>query len=422
MPDGTIDVDHQAPDFIASRHRRYAELRERCPVVFNRHYGGFWMVTDYESVATVARDNETFAHKYEPDADDGISYHGICGIPRPRYVPRMGVSEIDGPEHADLRRVLNPYVTPRVIERQRPRMEAVSAWFLDQIIEVGAADLVLDYATPVPAVLTLELMGMESSNWKHYADFFHATSSYEPGDARFRSAVARRDDMWAELAGFAAFRRANPSDDVTTALVTAVIDGRPLTDDEITGIMWNLVAGGLDTTTSLVSWGLHHLGTHPEQRARLIEDPGLIGAAVEEFLRYYSPSETLTRTATRDVELGGRHIRRGDVVFISWVAANHDPSVFDGAHEVCIDRAVNKHLAFGLGGHRCIGSSIARIESQLMLGDVLARIGDYEIDTEGFKPYPGNLLMTGVVSMPVSFTPRARLGAADPFGRQRPSG
>ena len=138
---------------------------------------------------------------------------------------------------------------------------------------------------------------------------------------------------------------------------------------------------------------------------------------MEEFLRYYSPSETLTRTATRDVELGGREIRRGDVVFISWVAANHDPSVFDGAEEVLIDRAVNKHLAFGLGGHRCIGSSIARIESQLMLGDVLARIGDYEIDAESFKPYPGNLLMTGVVSMPVSFTPRARLGAADPFGR-----
>ena len=138
---------------------------------------------------------------------------------------------------------------------------------------------------------------------------------------------------------------------------------------------------------------------------------------MEEFLRYYSPSETLTRTATRDVELGGRHIRRGDVVFVSWVAANHDPSVFDGADEVCIDRAVNKHLAFGLGGHRCIGSSIARIESQLMLGDVLARIGDYEIDTEAFKPYPGNLLMTGVVSMPVGFMPRARLGAADPFDR-----
>ena len=229
--------------------------------------------------------------------------------------------------------------------------------------------------------------------------------------------MARRDDMWAELAGFAAYRRDSPADDVTTALVNATTGGRLLRDDEVTGIMWNLVAGGLDTTTSLVSWGLHYLGTHPRDRARLIEDPDLIGAAVEEFLRFYSPSETLTRTATRDVDLGGRRIRRGDVVFISWVAANHDPSVFDGADDVRIDRAVNKHLAFGLGGHRCIGSSIARIESQLMLADVLARIGDYEIDPDGFTPYPGNLLMTGVVSMPVTFTPSAPSGTGDPFGR-----
>ena len=418
----TIDIDHQAAGFVADRHRRYAELRDSCPVVFNEHHGGFWMVTDYESVAAVARDNETFAHKYEPDSDDGISYHGICGIPRPPYVPRMGVSEIDGPEHADLRRLLNPHMTPKAVERNRPRMEAVSQWFLDEIVESGAADLVLDYATPVPAVLTLELMGMASSNWKHYADFFHATASYEPSDERFRRAVARRGEMWAELRDFAAFRRANPADDVTTALVTAPISGRLLDDDEVTGIMWNLVAGGLDTTTSLVSWGLHHLGGHPDDRARLIDDPGGIGAAVEEFLRYYSPSETLTRTATRDVELGDRQIRRGDVVFISWVSANHDPSVFEAPGEVRIDRVVNKHLAFGLGGHRCIGSSIARIESELMLRDVLARVGDYQIDSEGFKPYPGNLLMTGVVSMPVTFTPGARSGVPDPLAGQRPSG
>ncbi|MCQ3811694.1 MAG: cytochrome P450 [Acidimicrobiia bacterium] len=411
----TVDIDHQTPEFIADRHSRYDELRERCPVVFNEHYGGFWMVTDYESVAQVARDNETFAHKYEPDAPDGISYMGICGVPRPSYIPRQGVSEIDGPEHADLRRVLNPLMTINAVESTRPRMEAVSAWFIDEIVESGEADLVLDYATPVPAVLTLEMMGMVSSNWQHYADFFHATSSYEPTDERYLSAIAHQPDMWGELRDFAQFRREHPADDVTTALVSSPLDGRMLSDDEITAIMWNLVAGGLDTTTSLVSWGLHHLGTHPEDRDRLIEAPSLIPAAVEEFLRHYSPSETLTRTATRDVELGGRQIRRGDLVFISWVSANHDPAAFEDADHVRIDRAVNKHLAFGLGGHRCIGSSIARIESELMLRDVLARIGDYEIDIDGFKPYPGNLLMTGVVSMPVMFTPGVRSGAADPF-------
>ena len=410
-----VDFDHQTPEFVADRHSRYHELRERSPVVFNEHYGGFWMVTDYESVAQVARDNETFAHKYEPDAPDGISYMGICGVPRPSYIPRQGVSEIDGPEHADLRRVLNPLMTINAVESTRPRMEAVSAWFIDEMVESGEADLVLDYATPVPAVLTLEMMGMVSSNWEHYADFFHATSSYEPTDERYLSAIAHQPDMWGELRDFAQFRRENPADDVTTALVSSPLDGRLLNDDEITAIMWNLVAGGLDTTTSLVSWGLHHLGTHPDDRARLIENPSLIPAAVEEFLRFYSPSETLTRTATRDVDLGGRQVKRGDIVLISWVTANHDPAVFDDPGEIRIERQANKHLAFGLGGHRCIGSSIARIESEFMLRDVLARIGDYEIDLDGFKPYPGNLLLTGVVSMPATFTPKARSGATDPF-------
>ncbi|MEC9449436.1 MAG: cytochrome P450, partial [Actinomycetota bacterium] len=134
---GIVDIDHQHPDFVANRHGRYEELRARCPVVYNTAYGGFWLVTDYESVATVARDNETFAHRFDPKADDGISYQGICGIPRPKGTPRMGVSEIDGPDHADLRRVLNPHMSPQRVEQLRPRMEQISTWFLDEVIEAG---------------------------------------------------------------------------------------------------------------------------------------------------------------------------------------------------------------------------------------------------------------------------------------------
>ena len=413
---GTVDIDHQHPDFIANRHSRYGEMRARCPVVYNTAYGGFWLVTDYESVAAVARDNETFAHRFAPNADDGISYQGICGIPRPKGTPRMGVSEIDGPDHADLRRVLNPHMSPQRVEQLRPRMEKISTWFLDEVIEAGRADLVLDYATPVPAVLTLESMGMPAENWDYYAEFFHASASYERADPKHIAAVGRWQDMWDELVGFARFRRRNPSEDITTTLVTCEIAGRPLTDSEVGGIMWNLVAGGLDTTTSLVSWGLHHLGTVPDARNRLLADPTLVPGAVEEFLRFYSPSETLTRTATRDVELGGRRIARGDVVMISWVSANHDPAVFEQADEIVLDRAANRHLAFGLGGHRCIGAQIARIEAEVMFRDVLHRIPDYVIDEDLFRPYPGNLLMTGVVSMPVVFTAGRRQGGTDPLG------
>ena len=413
---GIVDIDHQHPDFVANRHGRYEELRAQCPVVYNTAYGGFWLVTDYESVATVARDNETFAHRFDLKADDGISYQGICGIPRPKGTPRMGVSEIDGPDHADLRRVLNPHMSPQRVEQLRPRMEQISTWFLDEVIEAGRADLVIDYATPVPAVLTLESMGMPAENWDHYAEFFHASASYERTDPKRIDAAGRWQDMWDELVGFARFRRRNPSDDITTTLVTCEIAGRPLTDSEVGGIMWNLVAGGLDTTTSLVSWGLHHLGTVPDARNRLLADPTLVPSAVEEFLRFYSPSETLTRTATRDVELGGRQIARGDVVMISWVSANHDPQAFEQADEIVLDRTANRHLAFGLGGHRCIGAPVARMEAEVMFRDVLHRIPDYVIDEDLFRPYPGNLLMTGVVSMPVVFTAGRRHGGNDPLG------
>jgi len=413
--DGTVDVDHQTPEFLAHRHTHYAELRDRCPVAHNPRHGGFWMVTDYESVAQVARDNETFAHQYVPDlgpdaGPDGIAYQGICGIPRPAGTPRQGISEYDGTHHADLRRALNPHVMPARVAELRPRTEELCERFIDAVLAAGQCDLVADYCTPVPAIITLEMMGMPSDNWRHYADFFHATSSHRRDDPEFAAAVAHWTDMWDEIFAFAELRRTDPADDITTTLVQCEVDGRPLSDEEVGNAMWNLVAGGLDTTSSLVAWGLHHLGTHPDERDALAASPVDIPAAVEEFLRHYSPSETLTRTATRDVELGGRPVKRGDVVFISWVSANHDEAVFDDPDRIRFDRGVNKHLSFGLGGHRCIGSHLARMEAEVMLSHVLTRMPDFEVDEPRFRPNPPNILMTGVASMPVRFTPGSPLG------------
>jgi cytochrome P450 len=401
--EGTVDIDQHSAEFLAHRHERYADLRGRCPVVWNENRRGFWMVTDYESVAAVARDNETFAHRFEPEPEpDGFQYLGILGSPRPRGALRQGVSEIDGTEHADVRRVINPFLVPREVDRLRERTRHLSDQFLEPIAAAGAGDLIFDFASPVPAIITLELMGMSSGNWKHFADFFHATTSYLPGSDELNETLAHGGDMMAELLDHAAARRRDPGDDITSALVTATVDGKPLSDLDVGNIMWNLVAGGIDTTTSLVGWGLHHLGTHPADRDRLAADRSLIPGAVEEFLRFYSPNETLTRTATRDVELGGKAIRRGDVVMISWVAANHDPAAFDRPDEIVIDRPVNKHLAFGLGGHRCIGSSLARMEAEVMVAAVLDRIPAYVIDEVAFTPAPPNVMVTTVVSMPVT--------------------
>lgn len=401
--DDHVDLDHHSAAFLANRHEHYAELRRACPVVWNERYG-YWLVTDYESVAAVARDAETFSHTFAPE--EGLQ--GICGVPRSSAIPRQGVSEIDGASHADLRRVLNPYFAPHEVARRRPRAQELAARFLDEVIESGEADLVGDYATPIPAVLTLEMMGMPSDNWRHYAEFFHASSSYDRRSPEFTAAAGRWPEMMAELVGFARQRRAAPGDDITSALVTSPLDGRVPTDDEVGNIMWNLVAGGIDTTTSLTSWALHQLGTDTDARGHLQADRSLLPTAIEEYLRRYSPNETLTRTATQDVELGGRRIARGDVVMISWVSANHDESVFDRADDVVLDRAPNKHIAFGAGRHRCIGAHLARMETEVMLTEVLDRIPDYVVDIDRFRPAPGNVLMNTVVSMPVTFTPGRR--------------
>lgn len=404
--DCTVDIDLHSPAFIADRHRRYAELRQGCPVAWNVDHEGLWIVTDYDSVAQVARDNETFAHRYEAEPEpDGFQYRGILGVPRPPGAMRQGVSEIDGPEHADLRRVLNPFLTPHRVDDLRVRTATLAHELIDGFIGSGQADLVHDFATPLPAVLTLEMMGMPSDNWKHFADFFHAATSYSPRSPEFKAAAARWPDMMAEILEHAELRRRDPANDITTALVSTPIDGHLLEDADVGNVMWNLVAGGIDTTTSLVAWGLHHLGTHAENRDRLLADRSLVPLAVEEFLRHFCPSESLTRTATRDVELNGASIKRGDLVMISWVSANHDEQMFENAGDIVIDREVNRHLAFGLGGHRCIGSNLARMEAEVMIDAVLDRIPRYEVDEDRFVPSPGNILVSSVVSMPVTFPP-----------------
>jgi cytochrome P450 len=410
----TVDFDHHDRAWHADRAERWRELR-RCPVGFNERYGGFWVVSGYDEVAAVSRDGETFSSRHAPEPEDGIRYLGIAGIPRGKAIPTSGIAEVEGPTHTALRRVMNPFLVPNAVARMRPLMQAATTWFLDQRIERGAMDLVLDLANPVPAILTMALVGLPLDDWKAYADLFHGTIAHRPGDPEFDRAVANVPVMLARLGEVAAERRAHPGDDVLSALVQADVDGRRLTDGEVQSVLWNLVGGGLDTTTSLTSLSLHHLDAHPELRAQLIDHPELIGAATEELLRFFSVNETLTRTITRDTELGGQQLRRGEHLMLSWLSANRDESVFDRADEVVLDRAANPHLAFGVGPHRCIGMHMARTMFQVLITEVLTRIPDYAVDREATRFYAGNPELNGVVTMPATFTPGPRTGP-----RERP--
>jgi cytochrome P450 len=415
----TVDFDHHSDEFHRHRHERWAELRQ-CPVAWNPRYGGFWAVSGYDEVNAVARDAETFSSRHRRvDAHDGhpaegpdgdIDFIGIAGIPRSRAIPTAGIAEVEGTVHRALRRVLNPYLVPPAVARLRPSMEALTDWFLDQRIESGGIDLVLDLASPVPAVVTLQLVGLPADNWRHYAELFHGMIAYEPTSPELRQALANLPALMAELQGEVDDRRRRPRGDLLTSIVELELEGRRLDDDELVAVLWNLIGGGLDTTTSLTALALLHLDGDPAARQRLVDEPDLLGTATDEFLRFFSVNETLTRTVTRDVELGGRTLRRGDHMMVSWLSANRDDATFERAGEVVLDRRYNPHLAFGVGPHRCIGMHLARTLFQVLVRAVLTRLPGYTVDRAATQHYATNPELAGIVRMPATFTPGPRIG------------
>jgi cytochrome P450 len=411
--DVVVDIDHHSAEYSANELEINADLRRRCPVAWNENYGGFWYVTGFDAVAQAARDGEVFAHKYEPNAADGVNYLGEMGVPRPEGQPPLGIGEVDGPYHLALRRALTPFFSSGAVEKMRPFMEQSVHWFLDQKIADGAMDLVLDYASPVPAILTMRLMGLPYDNWQLYANLFHSVMDAPDADA-YNKAIAEVPAMIDGLLKFAAARRADPGDDLTSFLVQFEFEGNRLDDNQLIDILWNLIGGGVDTTTSLTALSLLHLGTHPELRQQLIDRPELYRTAADEFLRYCSVNKTLSRTVSRDTVLGGQQLRRNDQVLISWLAANHDAREFDRPDEVVLDRAPNRHVAFGLGPHRCIGAPLARVMFEVMVKAVLERLPDYVVHVDGVHHYSGNPSMTGLGKLPVTFTPGTSLGTLRP--------
>jgi cytochrome P450 len=388
----------------------------QCPVAHNSRYGGFWVVSGYDEVVAVSRDGATFSSKYEEDSPDGIEYIGIMGVPRMPGVPSAKIAEVEGPTHVALRRLLNPFMLPSAVAEYRPFVEKCATWLLDQKIAGGEMDMVSDFTNPVPAILTMKMVGLPCESWTYYAEVFHAVNAYETGTEEFTRAQTMMAEMIGELLRVAEERRHHPRQDIISELVALEVEGgRHLHEDELVGVLWNLIGGGLDTTTSLTALSLYHLDAHHDLRRRLIEDPELLIPATEEFLRFTSVNETLSRTVTKDVELGGQRLKRGDFLILSWLSANFDEKVFDRPDEVILDRSPNPHMAFGVGPHRCIGMHIARSLFEVMMREVLTRIPGYVVDRDATRFYKGNPELAGVVTMPVTFAPGAPVGTERPF-------
>ncbi len=405
-PEIIVDFDHHSDEFNLNELAINAELRRKCPVAWNENYGGFWFLTSYDAVREIARDGDTFAHKYEPNAEDGIDYQGEMGVPRPDGQPALGIGEIDGPYHQALRHALAPFFSPGAVDKLRPFMEEKAHEFLNQHITEGHMDLVLDFASPVPAILTMKLMGLPYDNWHLYANLFHAVMAVPQDSPEYATAIAAVPEMMQGVLEYAALRRGDPKEDLTSFLLQFEYENQRLTDEQLLNIIWNLIGGGVDTTTSQTALTLLHLGTHPDLRQQLIDHPELYRTATDEFLRYFSVNQQLSRTVTKDVTLNGQHLKANDKLIISWLAANHDETEFDRPDEIVLDRNPNRHLAFGLGPHRCVGSHLARTMAEVMVKAVLDRIPDYVVEEDGVDVYLGNPAMTGLGRLPITFAPK----------------
>jgi cytochrome P450 len=284
-----------------------------------------------------------------------------------------------------------------------------TTWFIDQVIEDGACDFAA--VIGVPAVVTLDWLGLDVRDWRRYSKALHSVLADRPGSPAHRQAVDV-DIPWMErqITEAIAERRVRPRTDLISYLLAQEVDGEPITDDAAYSMIELLISGGVGTTASLVSQTLVHLGRHPEQRRRLIDDPALLPRAVEEFLRAFSPTQALARTVTRDVDFRGCPMRKGDRALLAWSSANRDPSQFDHPDEVDLDRWPNRHTAFGMGVHRCAGAHLGRAIARELVGQILQRMPDYVVDEGGLQTYAHQGVNAGYQRIPVTFPPGPRLG------------
>jgi cytochrome P450 len=278
------------------------------------------------------------------------------------------------------------------------------------VIESGRADFVDDIVNIVPAVLTMAMLGLPLADWTYYCEPAHA-GIYTPPDSPDLARVQQLGmAMVMRLAQCLADARANPRPGILKALIDAEVNGEPLDDAGIIGTAFLVIGGGFDTTTAFTSSVWRWLYEHPEEKARLLADRALLDTATEEFLRYFSPSQGDARTVTRDCEVAGYSFSEGERILLSFAMPNRDPKHFPDPDTVILDRFPNRHAAFGLGNHRCIGSNIARMQFKTIMWETLDRIPEYAIDYDGVERYTTIGIINGYKQMPTTFPPGTRLG------------
>jgi cytochrome P450 len=370
VADWATDFSHLEPEWSADPYPIQDDLRQRCPIAHTGRFGGAWLPTRYEDVAAIAYDTERFSSR-------SII---LSNFRPPREFALVGGSppiSSDPPFHHDARRLLLPAFTKTAVGRQEPATRVFCHSLIDGFERRDVVDAARDYAQHIPMRVIADMLGFPPEDGPQFGEFVEnlLEGINLPPEERF-DRVGRIFDYLLDQVNE---HLENPREDLTTYLLNAELHGRKLDPDHVVGTMALLLIAGIDTTWSAIGASLWHLAKTPEDRERLVAEAGMLPAAMEEFLRAYAPV-TMARLVKEDMRWHGVDMKADDWVLLSFPAANRDPAQFDRAGEVVIDREINRHAAFGLGIHRCVGSHLARMELRVALEVWLERIPVFTLE------------------------------------------
>ncbi len=389
------------PQVLANPYPLYHRLRSEDPVHWDPYLHA-WVVTRYADVQTVFHD---FSANRTPTPEQ-LTALGLSALTPLAKVMVKQMLFLDQPAHGRVRGLASKAFTARRVEGLRAHIQDITDSLLDAVQDRGEMDVIADLAYPLPAIVTAEMLGVPTSDWRQLtawsADFAQVLGNFQHNPDRAARVIKSLEEMTAYFRAAIAEQRAYPREGLIHAYLTAEINGDRFTEEEVVANTIVTMVGGQETTTNLIGNGILSLLRHPDQLERLQAEPGLIPSGVEELLRFESPSQHTARLAPEDVELGGKLIRKRQAVIAVMGAANRDPERFPEPDRLDIARQDNRHVAFAWASHFCFGASLARIEGQTAFATVLRRMPHLRL-----KPGPitwrENLGLRGLKALPVVF-------------------
>jgi pimeloyl-[acyl-carrier protein] synthase len=387
------------PEFYLNPYLIYHQLQAEDPVHLSSM--GAWVITGYADVAKALRDPRLSSKPSEISSysqrQEGNS------------LVASFISDIlffrDPPDHTRLRRLIGKVFNTRIVEEMRPRIQQIVNELINRIEEKDDLDIIADFAKPLPVTVISHILGIPPEDryklkqWSHWLGYiFDPMKASNVSQQLTQSIVEFRE----YLTQLIAKRRQKPEQDLITALIQARDEHDKLSEEELLVTCMLLFASGEETTVNLIGNGVISLLRHPDQLAKLRQNPSLIQSAVEEFLRYESPLQISGRTAIEDIEIGGKLIKKGPPVFLILGAANRDPAQFHNPDQLDITRTNNDHFAFGDGIHYCMGSALARTQGQIAISALVQKLPNLQLQTNNLE-WRENVFLRGLKTLPVSF-------------------